>query len=1209
MLKSGGSSNAWSQSDLEDLDILGPAESSSHAGRHSANNGKFAADSEQQQPLSISLDFLKSGADDEEQFNALRIGSQQGLTAASRRADSQAADVSRSAWPVLSSSQSSQRSTAQQSVPNGGRAAQLVSGTSPSIAAPGSPFSSSSHFSEPGSPWAETSQSQWYRRTSQLVDDSDPVVLSSSQRSSRERSSSIQSNHWPSPALVDGNGLGERQERSSSDANYAASPSLYKRVAAQRGTSADRAIARQPVPASHANGAPIGAAVSGSPASFSSESSYQNWPPEIRRYQMASTALYRSSSASRLQKSNDGAAIGPGSPLATPGFVPWALNADANPLGLPRDQARDVNGLESRGNSGRRGPSPSRLDAHEYSSSPRVLETMPEGVEHHVSSSAANIGGFDRRHQRQRSTSSAAALGVSHPEQHRSSNPTWNPRPHAAGASTDAAKPMSALAGWDSAFAAPVPQHRKTSNGSGRDDTWEDGGETARQSPVDRRPDFPDLYALNGAGSQQQDPASKDAVGGIPRELSNSEGSLHASRAADDGMRQRIPSRRAVGFGLGNSTYLQDGPIDLRSLDADTPRSRSQGPSASRVNRGGFSEEDLAADLGQLNAELDKISAKQQQYDARQQGSVRSIDYRVPSSQAAATGIHAASMPPLFGNGDAAFSPGHWSSVIADREGGWRGVGVDDRDGNDGSHFAPAFRPSKSRSASLGPRPYTPPGERAQAHVRMDSGSASSAAASSAHQSTDAAGQPMMPPHAPSFVAGGRSMDNSAYEVSQGRAHGPGVLSARRQSAGPLAMFGSEHSGLLPASLKTPSAAGAVQSGVNVSASGFAPAPSRYVAGRNAVPPTFGDAMRQQALPLPAPAAAGQAGFDPHPHRTLGYHQGPAVLNDYALQSLAALAASGANPAGPMTNSGPLPTAGPSSFQELGRGVPLAHLPPDTQLYVVGFKQGRTDLFYRPPDRSGREEPIRRDDLVIVEADRGKDIGRVVNDGLTAEKVRGFLNLHVAELGTHGRATDGPAPSSSPPGSATGAAGGAASTSSSSSASASASSSLGSRAASAARSINPKRLYAKASAADTSLLLSKAADEERALAMCVAKVQQRGLPMHVLAAELQWDRRKLTFYYTAAARVDFRALVADLFKIWKLRVWMCDITSTRQQQMDNPVLSHVARSDNNSSGLGAGSPNAPVQHNGSQGDEGAGAGAGAAGPEIGVGRAYAALES
>ena len=34
------------------------------------------------------------------------------------------------------------------------------------------------------------------------------------------------------------------------------------------------------------------------------------------------------------------------------------------------------------------------------------------------------------------------------------------------------------------------------------------------------------------------------------------------------------------------------------------------------------------------------------------------------------------------------------------------------------------------------------------------------------------------------------------------------------------------------------------------------------------------------------------------------------------------------------------------------------------------------------------------------------------------------------------------------------------------------------------------------------------------------------------------DRRKLTFYFVAERRVDFRELVRDLFKIYKTRIWM-----------------------------------------------------------------------
>lgn len=223
--------------------------------------------------------------------------------------------------------------------------------------------------------------------------------------------------------------------------------------------------------------------------------------------------------------------------------------------------------------------------------------------------------------------------------------------------------------------------------------------------------------------------------------------------------------------------------------------------------------------------------------------------------------------------------------------------------------------------------------------------------------------------------------------------------------------------------------------------------------------------------------------------------------------------------------------------------MPLSNLPLDTRLYIVGFKQGRTDLFFKPLEAMRADgEVIRRDDLVIVEADRGKDVGRVLNDALTVESVRNFIAVQANEAAGASAPSSGGPSTPGLPGAAS------AGTNLTNGPAPSAASSLGSRAAIAARSINPKRLYSKASPSDTSLLASKAADEERALAMCIAKVSARNLPMRVLAAELQWDRRKLTFYYTAASRVDFRALVADLFKIWKLRVWMFDVGNRRDQR-------------------------------------------------------------
>jgi cell fate regulator YaaT (PSP1 superfamily) len=50
------------------------------------------------------------------------------------------------------------------------------------------------------------------------------------------------------------------------------------------------------------------------------------------------------------------------------------------------------------------------------------------------------------------------------------------------------------------------------------------------------------------------------------------------------------------------------------------------------------------------------------------------------------------------------------------------------------------------------------------------------------------------------------------------------------------------------------------------------------------------------------------------------------------------------------------------------------------------------------------------------------------------------------------------------------------------------------------------------------------------------RVRDHALPMKVSDAEWQWDRRKLTIYFTAEQRVDFRALVRDLASLFRTRI-------------------------------------------------------------------------
>ena len=61
-------------------------------------------------------------------------------------------------------------------------------------------------------------------------------------------------------------------------------------------------------------------------------------------------------------------------------------------------------------------------------------------------------------------------------------------------------------------------------------------------------------------------------------------------------------------------------------------------------------------------------------------------------------------------------------------------------------------------------------------------------------------------------------------------------------------------------------------------------------------------------------------------------------------------------------------------------------------------------------------------------------------------------------------------------------------------------------------------------------------DEERVRRETRHQVEKFGLRMKVTEAEWQFDRKKLTIYFTAERRVDFRALVRELARIFRTRI-------------------------------------------------------------------------
>ena len=84
-----------------------------------------------------------------------------------------------------------------------------------------------------------------------------------------------------------------------------------------------------------------------------------------------------------------------------------------------------------------------------------------------------------------------------------------------------------------------------------------------------------------------------------------------------------------------------------------------------------------------------------------------------------------------------------------------------------------------------------------------------------------------------------------------------------------------------------------------------------------------------------------------------------------------------------------------AAVTDLGKGVPLHAVASHWHLYIVEFKAGRTDLFYS----AELANEIRVGDLVIVEADRGKDLGKVVNDTITLREVEAFQKAQASKMG------------------------------------------------------------------------------------------------------------------------------------------------------------------------------------------------------------------
>lgn len=86
-----------------------------------------------------------------------------------------------------------------------------------------------------------------------------------------------------------------------------------------------------------------------------------------------------------------------------------------------------------------------------------------------------------------------------------------------------------------------------------------------------------------------------------------------------------------------------------------------------------------------------------------------------------------------------------------------------------------------------------------------------------------------------------------------------------------------------------------------------------------------------------------------------------------------------------------------------------------------------------------------------------------------------------------------------------------------------------------------KKVVRKATDEDCEIYKRKAGREREAEDYCLGKIRERKLNMKLVNTELSSDGKKITFYFTADERVDFRELVKDIAQRFRTRIEMRQI--------------------------------------------------------------------
>ena len=164
----------------------------------------------------------------------------------------------------------------------------------------------------------------------------------------------------------------------------------------------------------------------------------------------------------------------------------------------------------------------------------------------------------------------------------------------------------------------------------------------------------------------------------------------------------------------------------------------------------------------------------------------------------------------------------------------------------------------------------------------------------------------------------------------------------------------------------------------------------------------------------------------------------------------------------------------------------------NSKLVEVVFKGERRVIF-----RNRQELSIQQGDFVIVEAERGHELGRV-------SLVGSLVRLKKGKGETRG-------------------------------------------------------IVRQATDADKKSLEANNEKEKESFAACKQKIRDYNLDMKLIDVEMQFDGSKITFYFTSAQRVDFRELVKDLASIYRTRIELRQI-GVRDEARRYPGIGICGRS-------------------------------------------------